>query len=324
MLAAADGPPYRLAPLPGEPPAGYPRALARPGGELLLIAGDKRVYRVAADLSAVERRGTLPVRQGGRGVPFVAADGRLLAVANDNLERPPAGAGLDHAVRLFESLDEGATWMLVSTVVESGAQGCYEPHAVLGADGAILVAYSRECPHPTNPRYQICELRRSSDGGRTWGPPVIIAAHDASRDGMPVLCRTAAGDLVALFETTDAGWFRVARARSDDDGRTWRGRAIVHDPGAQGYSGAPYLVALPGGRLVATFQTRLWSPDEDIALVVSDDGGHSWSAPRRLFAEPGQQLWASLCLQADGRLSAFCMSPDAAGTNGVLARFVDP
>lgn len=306
----------RPVPLPGEPPAGYPRALALPDGQLLLIAGDDRVYRLAADLTNGVPLGRIPVRQGGRAVPFWSPRGRLMAVANDNLERPAAGEPSDHRVRLFAGDDQGAGWERVSTVIETGERGCYEPFPLVTRGGDLLVAYSREYPH-TNPAYQVCELRRSTDDGWTWSAPITIAAHDSSRDGMPVLCELGDGRLMAVFETTDAGYFRIAAATSDDGGLSWRGRALVDDPGPGGYSGAPFIIRLDDGRLIVTYQTRRWSPDEDIAWRESGDEGATWSPARPLFAGDGKQLWAALTRLDGRRVLALTSSPGSDGRYGV-------
>lgn len=306
----------RPVPLPDEPPAGYPRALALPDGQLLLIAGDDRVYRLPANLTSAVRLGRIPVRQGGRAVPFWSPHGRLMAVANDNLERPRDGEAADHSVRLFAGDNDGAAWAPVSTVVETGERGCYEPFPLVTRSGDLLVAYSREYPH-ANPAYQVCELRRSGDDGLTWSEPITIAAHDSSRDGMPVLCELGNGRLLAVFETTDAGYFRIAAATSDDGGQTWHGRAVVDDPGPGGYSGAPFVIPLDDGRLVVTYQTRRWSPDEDIAWRESRDGAATWSPARPLFAGDGKQLWAALARLDGRRLLALTSSPGSDGRYGV-------
>ena len=296
--------PVPIAPLPGEPPAGYPRALVAEDGSFLLIAGGSRVYRVNADLTQTERLGTIPeVKGGGRGVPFRAADGTLMAACNDNDEQ-----ARQYSAKLFESPDEGRTWTHTGTVVASHPQGIWEPFPLLLPDGTVLVAYSREYPNPEFRPYQVCELKRSTDNGRTWSEPIRVASHPRSRDGMPIIARMPTGRLICVFEATDAGHCNIRSAVSDDGGKTWHGRALVHDPADKSYTGAPFVLCLSDGALLVCFQTEEWSGQVDFGLVSSADGGETWSDAAPILATPGPEQWGALYNTPDGRILALTSS----------------
>ncbi|MFF7765603.1 exo-alpha-sialidase [Streptomyces massasporeus] len=144
-------------------------------------------------------------------------------------------------------------------------------------------------------------VKRSTDGGRTWGPLQIVTegAGDTHGNPAPVVDRGTGRILLAeTYNTgrTDAGNCTVPCDRtphlqySDDDGRTWSeprdlSDEILPEHWNSWYATGPvHGIQLTrgkhAGRLVFGVNTETWNGSRvsanHAALVVSDDGGDSW------------------------------------------------
>jgi sialidase-1 len=144
-------------------------------------------------------------------------------------------------------------------------------------------------------------LKRSTDGGRTWGPLQVVneGAGDTHGNPAPLVDRRTGRILLAeTYNTgrTDAGNCRIPCDRtphlqySDDDGRTWSPPRDLSDEILPGdwnswYATGPvHGIQLTrgehAGRLVFGVNTETWNGSRvsanHAALVVSDDGGDHW------------------------------------------------
>ncbi|MFH8973518.1 exo-alpha-sialidase [Streptomyces sp. NPDC017890] len=144
-------------------------------------------------------------------------------------------------------------------------------------------------------------VKRSTDGGRTWGPLQVVNDGGGDTHGNPAPVVDRATGRVLLLETynagrTDAAGCAVPCARtphlqySDDDGRTWSAprdlSAEILPPDWNSWyaTGPVHGVQLTGGshagRLVAGVNAETWDGEQvtanHTALVVSDDGGEHW------------------------------------------------
>ncbi|MFF5985194.1 exo-alpha-sialidase [Streptomyces olindensis] len=144
-------------------------------------------------------------------------------------------------------------------------------------------------------------LKRSTDGGRTWGPLQVVneGAGDTHGNPAPLVDRRTGRILLAeTYNTgrTDAGNCRIPCDRtphlqySDDDGRTWSeprdlSDQILPDDWNSWYATGPvHGIQLTrgehAGRLVFGVNTETWDGSRvsanHAALIVSDDGGDSW------------------------------------------------
>lgn len=144
-------------------------------------------------------------------------------------------------------------------------------------------------------------LRRSFDGGCTWGPLQVVA--DAGKDtaGNPApVVDPATGDIVLLSCRTlggaterdivsgavDPGVRRVYVQRSSDDGATWTPQRDITDdvkpPGWTWYATGPgHAVALRGG----PHPGRLLVPANHSLSDGTTSGGHS------LYSDDGGRTW---------------------------------
>ena len=146
-------------------------------------------------------------------------------------------------------------------------------------------------------------VRRSTDGGRTWGEPRAIPADPLAATGLvgvpvgPVKNKPvtlADGTIVAPSSTEDDGW-RVHFERSTDGGKTWRVIGPVND-GKAIAAIQPSILRLADGRLLALGRTR----NRRIFRVESHDGGLTWGA-MALTDLPNPNSGTDAVTLADGR-----------------------
>ncbi|MFE9022499.1 exo-alpha-sialidase [Streptomyces sp. NPDC007808] len=144
-------------------------------------------------------------------------------------------------------------------------------------------------------------LKRSTDGGRTWGPLQVVNEGDGDTHGNPAPVVDRGTGRILLAQTyntgrTDSGNCSVPCDRtphlqySDDDGRTWSEPRDLSDEILPAHwnswyaTGPVHGIQLTrgkhAGRLVLGVNTETWDGTRvtanHAALVVSDDGGDSW------------------------------------------------
>ncbi|MET9684498.1 sialidase family protein [Streptomyces coeruleorubidus] len=175
-------------------------------------------------------------------------------------------------------------------------------------------------------------LKRSTDGGRTWGPLQVVneGAGDTHGNPAPLVDRRTGRILLAeTYNTgrTDAGNCTVPCDRtphlqySDDDGRTWSEPRDLSDEILPGHwnswyaTGPVHGIQLTrgkhAGRLVFGVNTETWDGSRvtanHAALIVSDDGGDEWRigatdswpiAPDGMFRQKPSEV--TLTERADG------------------------
>lgn len=144
-------------------------------------------------------------------------------------------------------------------------------------------------------------LKRSTDGGRTWGPLQVVNEGNGDTHGNPAPIVDQETGRILLAETyntgrTDSGSCSVPCDRtphlqySDDDGRTWSqprdlSPQILPANWNSWYATGPvHGIQLTkgkyAGRLVFGVNTETWNgsrvTDNHAALILSDDGGDHW------------------------------------------------
>jgi sialidase-1 len=207
-------------------------------------------------------------------------------------------------------------------VVFEGGGPAREPYLAVAVDGTVLVVRN----------YQ-GHLRRSEDGGRTWGDILQVPIRHSDSN---MIVDENSGDILTLrlWDGTDTLW------RSSDQGKTWKEEKIELKPnevmkrldqpgsekrttkGADAQSGTYYLHANASeagitlrhgkhkGRLLVTGTFRPHAkehpsdrkPAEAIytCAIYSDDGGATWQVGE-LFPE-GYTEEAALVELHDGRV----------------------
>ena len=137
------------------------------------------------------------------------------------------------------STDRGLTWEVLSTVTADptlGAEGCNEMDLIRAPNGDLLCLFrtggNRRKPDPL---YQC----RSSDEGRTWGPPERVA----DRGVWPNTCLLECGILVCTYGRP-GNWLTF----SLDSGRTWVGHFCFYAGNTTSYNSVEEVA--PGKILV--------------------------------------------------------------------------
>ena len=157
-------------------------------------------------------------------------------------------------------------------------------------------------------------LKRSEDGGRTWGERLAVPTNWATSQEVPTIFRvpdTTAGKWRLLMFS---GLNPARLASSEDEGRTWTPLAKVGDWGGIVVMGS--IVPMHDGSLLAFFHDdgRYFaaggSADGTFRLlqVRSRDGGRTWGTPRQIWRGSKEQLCEPGAIRSpDGRAVALML-----------------
>ncbi|MFP4028816.1 MAG: sialidase family protein [Candidatus Brocadiia bacterium] len=186
------------------------------------------------------------------------------------------------------------------------------PGAVVAPDGTVLAFCEARDAGDRSPTDMV--MKRSTDGGRTWGPLQLVAkapGKDAMMNPCPVSDRET-GAVFLVFnqfpegsyeEHAQPGAVRTLVSRSDDGGLTWDGPRDITDDVID--TNKEYGKATGPGCGIQDRQGRLLIPlgigqDEQFGtLIVSDDHGETWTSTARTPATSTELQVVEL---ADGSL----------------------
>ncbi len=124
-------------------------------------------------------------------------------------------------------------------------------------------------------------VRRSEDGGRTWGKPVRVMG--SAPHGAVQLCD---GRLLYVGRTLRAIYRREAILVqvSEDDGLTWDVTGVIPPPSPEWmrFLSEPHAVECEDGRIVVMIRCRVKAAHDTSFLHQSEslDGGRTWSVAR--------------------------------------------
>lgn len=205
------------------------------------------------------------------------------------------------------------------------------------ADGSLLASYSIGSTKDSDDL--TVELRRSRDGGATWGDPIApfettVLGRRGSLKFAPIT-RLDGDHLIIvvlwidreaypgqpLFNPETEGCLPMAILLADsyDAGRTWTPwRSVPMPPDVGPPSLTNAIVRFPSGRLVLSVETNKNYLDaspwfQRVVHLWSDDGGATWSAPTTVVADPTGRIanWDQRgAVAADGRLVSFAWIHD--------------
>ncbi len=211
------------------------------------------------------------------------------------------------------------------------------PAFVVLADGSLLATYSIGSGKDTDDL--TIELRRSTDLGRSWSPPVtpfatsldgrrgsLKAAPVTRLDGSHLIVAALWIDREAfpgrpLFDPVTEGCLPMSIVLTDswDDGRTWspwRTVPMPTDVGPPSLTNA--IVRIADGRLVLSVESnkdyldsRPWF--QRVVHLRSTDEGQTWSAPETVTADPTGRIanWDQRgAVGPDGRFVTFTWTYD--------------
>jgi hypothetical protein len=198
-------------------------------------------------------------------------------------------------VSFSRSDDHGATWTAPAALTPGGTVETQNNELVAPSADVLLDVFSQGMPLETGHDGQVGVLR-STDGGRTWAPPVTVAAFVVTQTadpdtGSPI--RAFGQDVVAAagggwayaawFENRRDGTSAVWTSGSRDGGRTWSAAAPLVEEAAQPF--LPTLAVAGDGRLGAIWydlRDAGAGPGLGAALWAgtSADHGRTWRSRR--------------------------------------------
>ena len=142
--------------------------------------------------------------------------------------------------------------------------------------------------------------RRSTDGGRTWGPYITVARHDSFGGyGDPAIVRDSrTGDLLVISLHGHGLWEKtpgeISVSRSTDNGLTWQPpvninpQILTSDPDGKqpikceaAFASSGRALQLKNGRIMFVLVTRKAGVDGfPCYAIYSDDSGKTWHASK--------------------------------------------
>lgn len=152
---------------------------------------------------------------------------------------------------------------------------------------------------------------RSSDDGLTWSAPVTVATFAHGIAANPELCPLRDGRVLLLWNerpVPDGGLhpYTIRLSSSGDSGATWTPRAEPVFIAGKTMAAAcwePAAIQMPDDRIRLFFAHEL-PGQQEIATMVSQDGGQTWSAPRQASLRPNRRDGMPVpCLLQDGTLA---------------------
>jgi len=172
------------------------------------------------------------------------------------------------------------------------------PNALVAVDGTVLALWGG------------VKVRRSEDGGRTWGPEIMVRKGFMS--GGAIVNETN-GEILAFVEKNHPP-APLTIYRSKDDGKTWSPMEFVIKPDTNGNvpsmhmneAGITLRHGKHAGRIIraarhyAGRNDRSKWPEHYTTAIYSDDGGKTWNTSKP-FAEMGTGE-AAIAELYDGRL----------------------
>lgn len=227
----------------------------------------------------------------------------------------------------------GAAEPQFSEVFTSGKDGYVSvriPSVVVGKKGAVL-AFAEGRLRATDQAENDIVLKRSADGGATWGTLQLLHDDGANSLNNPTALVADSGRIFLMYQRipahlkehskeTATGFdgeniYRTFLTTSDDDGATWTPPRDV-TRGTKHATGATTVASGPGlglqltrgphaGRLVMPFNEGPYARWQNYA-AFSDDAGTTWhcgaNAPGALLGERSQINEVQMVELSDGRL----------------------
>lgn len=237
-----------------------------------------------------------PDKRDTEGDIAVLADGSLLAAWSD-FYTEGWDDGAPCRISLRRSHDGGRTWSPLEVLQEQIGSNVMSVSLLRTSKGTVLFQFlAKNTPDGECVPY----VRRSTDGGKTFGPPILASAghrqRPANNDRLLEIRDPAGkyGDRGRIVLTCRDNPARAGvMVYSDDDGLTWKAGQNVPvrpDWGSQNFN-EPGIVELPNGkfwmygRTIMGFHAQSWS----------NDRGMTWSTPEpTVFLGPCSPLTGEL------------------------------
>jgi hypothetical protein len=204
------------------------------------------------------------------------------------------------------STDHGRSFGDTVTVDCAPLSGGYGMRgAVELRDGRILL------PLSDVPNYRTVFIVESTNGGRSWGAPRVVASGAGHEFEEPAILQGRGDRLILVLR--DNGTRRLHQCVSADGGRTW---SVPERLPVKGYPA--HLLRLKNGRILMTYGWR--EPGLGDRAVFSDDDGESWDTARMVLIRDGMRNGnLGYPVSLDRRDGTFLSLYYAEGDDGVTA-----
>lgn len=194
---------------------------------------------------------------------------------------------LNITIPFFDLSDETERQVVIAEGTEEIYQG--HPTTLLLPDGKTMFAvwtlgHGGTCG----------PLKKSLDGGKTWGELIKTPENWTTMRNCPALFRLVDPQGKARIIVSAQSKGRLAQAVSEDDGETWSDMALCK-PEMPCVMPWCSIIPVDGGKryLAGTNRRRPGDPDRlsnQLIASFSDDGGLTWTEPKIICDNPGWKL----------------------------------
>lgn len=235
------------------------------------------------------------------------------------------------AIAIRKSEDKGNSWNDIQVVYEAGdvfADGCWEPSFLQLPNGDVQLYFANEKPYNSSNEQEIAMLV-SKNNGATWSQnPIQVSFRPEGRDGMPVALLLEK-EIIVVIEDNKDGHFKPYIVRTSIK-KPWkktvigdssqRSPALADTLPSEVYAGAPYIIRLPSGQVLLSYQTTRgrttdWEKST-MEVALGDEKGRNFKILSQPFEVPldKEAKWNSLALWNDSTVVA-TSSSNLAGEN---------
>jgi hypothetical protein len=232
-----------------------------------------------------------------------------------------------YQIGVVRSTDMGAHWSplrILYTASTEAKDATWEPKVIQLPSGTVELYYSDEYPYQDNDDQNI-SLFTADEHAATWTRrPHIVSYRRGHRDGMPVPLLLRGDTVIAMAiedngcgrdfkisiikDAVADGWSKVVSG--SDPAREYALGNFAQPDDGNVYAGAPYLVKMPDGKTVLSFQCNKYMLTKKVpkncqpTVMVGDENARNFSHPDTPFHLPDTYtgLWSSLCALRNGEV----------------------
>ncbi|NDV94490.1 hypothetical protein D0T84_06085 [Dysgonomonas sp. 521] len=253
----------------------------------------------------------------GKSTPVNMSNAEITQLKNGDIivganYRPQKAEIAPFSIAIRRSTDNGATWLEPQILYNAAPRfhdGCWEPSFLQLPDGELQVYFANENPYQQSDEQEI-SVMSSKDNGITWEDARTVCFRKGRRDGMPVA--TIVGDeIVMVIEDNNIDRFKpyTVRTKLADN---WPKPVLADSPDREYaltekindtvYMGAPYLLKLPTGETLISYQTNENRASDweysTMEVAVGDKEARNFGRRTRPFDVPlnKEAKWNSLAL----------------------------
>jgi len=269
--------------------------------------------------------GNIPAPQLGAnfGDPGMTVDTAGTFYASAIVFAPDGTSGGQQTVGVYKSTDGGLTWPVLAVPPPASwatVSAADKPFITVDTsksqyNGRVYISWTSFAPPPPfGPPGLPVVFARSTDGGLTFSPPIIISAPgDVNQGSEPVVGPN--GEIYVTWLRLEPAPQLVMMARSLDGGQTFTPPVAIAPVTNIGFAsgtlnGAIRVLSWPrvdvsptNGNIYVVYASNPPGPDgADVYITMSADRGQSWSVPLRINDDTTQhdQFFPDVAVNSQG------------------------